>query len=121
VAVCEINRASESQRNHVTLRTDRRRNVTSTNQLTYQRRFSDAYHTCYVLSGLSSAQHKWTLASIRAGEGLSETDKWAASSYHEGVQIFDEEDRVGPVHPVYVIPQNKVEAAQLYFRGKAGF
>lgn len=84
-------------------------------------KFSDAYHSCYVLSGLSSAQHKWNLVSIRAAEGIVEVDGWAASPFSEGQQIFDEEDRVRPNHPVYVIPQDKVEAARRYFTAKPGF
>jgi protein farnesyltransferase subunit beta len=39
----------------------------------------------------------------------------------DGEQIFDEEDRVATVHPVYVIPQHKVEDMQSYFSSKHGF
>lgn len=84
-------------------------------------RISDAYHTCYVLSGLSSAQHKWDLVTTRADGGILDTDEWAASPFSEGKQIFDEEDRVKPVHPVYVIPKDKAEAARQYFMMKTGF
>ncbi|KAK0385321.1 hypothetical protein NLU13_7797 [Sarocladium strictum] len=84
-------------------------------------KISDAYHTCYVLSGLSSAQHKWDLVTTRADGGILDTDEWAASPFSEGKQIFDEEDRVKPVHPVYVIPKDKAEAARQYFMMKTGF
>lgn len=57
----------------------------------------------------------------RAGQGILEVDEWAASPFSEDDQIFDEEDRVRPVHPVYVIPQEKVEAARQYFVAKSGF
>ncbi|KAK7408913.1 CAAX farnesyltransferase (FTase) subunit beta [Neonectria punicea] len=84
-------------------------------------RYSDAYHTCYVLSGLSSAQHKWDLVTARAHESIMAGDSWTVSPYMEGEQIFDEEDRVSTMHPVYVIPQHKVDEVQSYFASKTGF
>lgn len=48
-------------------------------------------------------------------------DSWTVSPYMEGDQIFDEEDRVATVHPVYVIPQHKVQEIQQYFTSKTGF
>ncbi|KAF7547767.1 hypothetical protein G7Z17_g7511 [Cylindrodendrum hubeiense] len=84
-------------------------------------KYSDAYHTCYVLSGLSAAQHKWDLVTPRAHESIVAGDVWTVSPYMEGEQIFDEEDRVCTVHPVYVIPQHKVEEIQSYFATKSGF
>ncbi|KAF7558949.1 hypothetical protein G7046_g5219 [Stylonectria norvegica] len=83
--------------------------------------YSDAYHTCYVLSGLSSAQHKWDLAAARAHESILEGDAWTVKPYMEGEQIFDEEDRICTTHPVYVIPQHKVQDIQRYFGSKEGF
>ncbi|CEI60981.1 unnamed protein product [Fusarium venenatum] len=84
-------------------------------------KYSDAYHTCYVLSGLSSAQHRWTLDAARPHEADVKGDSWSVTPYMEGEQIFDEEDRVATVHPVYVIPQHKVEGMQNYFSSKHGF
>ncbi|OBS23894.1 hypothetical protein FPOA_04442 [Fusarium poae] len=84
-------------------------------------KYSDAYHTCYVLSGLSSAQHRWTLDAARPHEVDVKGDSWSVTPYMEGEQIFDEEDRVATVHPVYVIPQHKVEGMQNYFSSKHGF
>lgn len=84
-------------------------------------RYSDAYHTLYVLSGLSSAQHKWDLTAARAPEAGMEGDSWVATPFMEGEQIFDEQDRVATLHPVYVIPQHKVEEIQRYFSEKQGF
>jgi protein farnesyltransferase subunit beta len=57
----------------------------------------------------------------RAGEGVPDVDEWAASLFSDGEQIFDEEDRVKPVHPVFVIPQDKADAVRQYFMAKAGF
>ncbi|WZH48854.1 terpenoid cyclases/protein prenyltransferase alpha-alpha toroid [Fusarium acuminatum] len=84
-------------------------------------RYSDAYHTCYVLSGLSAAQHKWKLDAARPHEADVTGDSWSVTPYMDGKQIFDEEDRVATVHPVYVIPQHKVEGMQSYFTSKQGF
>ncbi|KAK2673656.1 PFTB repeat [Fusarium oxysporum f. sp. vasinfectum] len=83
--------------------------------------YSDAYHTCYVLSGLSAAQHKWNLDVARPHEADVTGDSWSVTPYMDGEQIFDEEDRVATVHPVYVIPQHKVEDMQSYFSSKHGF
>lgn len=88
---------------------------------------SDAYHTCYVLSGLSSAQHEWELdeplAATGSAEGGSEAadSVWAGLPYLDGVQIFDNKDRVRPIHPVYAIPQQNVRAMKEYFRDKQSF
>lgn len=90
--------------------------------LTALPRYSDAYHTCYVLSGLSSVQHKWTLAEARP-EGLPGVgaDAWIAAPYLRGPRLFDEADRVLTTHPVYAIPQHKVDAIRGYFASKVGF
>lgn len=39
--------------------------------------------------------------------------------YIDEVQIFEEEDRVKPIHPVYVIPQGHVQDIKRYFAAKA--
>jgi protein farnesyltransferase subunit beta len=125
---------------------------------------SDAYHSCYVLSGLSSAQHQWELDDEPAPEPAPEEPKgtqeeqaeggqpegarnkpeteatssssppppplpslageeavWAVLPYLDGLQIFDNADRVRPVHPVYAIPQQCVRAMREHFRGRQGF
>ncbi|KAK4665991.1 CAAX farnesyltransferase (FTase) subunit beta [Podospora pseudopauciseta] len=74
-------------------------------------KMSDAYHSCYVLSGLSAGMHQWVL----------EDEEWMVLPYLEGEQVFENADRVRPVHPVYVIPQGAVRAMRGYFRGKGGF
>ncbi|KAJ0163547.1 Protein farnesyltransferase subunit beta [Colletotrichum tanaceti] len=82
---------------------------------------SDAYHTCYVLSGLSSAQHQWDLTYVGEDETILPEPKWVVSPCAEGTQIFDEEDRVGTTHPVYTIPQESVDDMTAYFASKQGF
>ncbi|KJR89867.1 protein farnesyltransferase subunit beta [Sporothrix schenckii 1099-18] len=99
-------------------------------------RMSDPYHTCYVLSGLSSAQHKWELvdkpatetdveAGVDAGANNYSEPVWKASPFpfsdEGGMQVFDEEDRVCTVHPIYTISAERVDQIQAYFRAKVGF
>ncbi|KAB5518818.1 terpenoid cyclases/protein prenyltransferase alpha-alpha toroid [Coniochaeta sp. 2T2.1] len=80
-------------------------------------KMSDPYHSCYVLSGLSSAQHQWRQ---HLPEG-PEDDGWIVSPYADEVQIFQDDDRVEPIHPVYVIPQKSVSDIKRYFLAKQGF
>jgi len=47
--------------------------------------------------------------------------QWKVSPYVEGVQIFDEQDRVATIHPVYTIPEAKVDEIKAYFAAKQGF
>lgn len=88
---------------------------------------SDAYHSCYVLSGLSSAQHQWELdgpADVAAGGDAAATAAeaaWTVFPYLDGPQVFASKDRVRPIHPVYAIPQQNVRAIQQYFQAKQGF
>ncbi|PHH55804.1 Protein farnesyltransferase subunit beta [Ceratocystis fimbriata CBS 114723] len=80
---------------------------------------SDAYHTLYVLSGLSSAQHSWNLYYDPV---TADYTKWEASPYKfTGEQIFDEDSRVNTSHPVYVLPPAKVDDVIGYFSKKQGF
>lgn len=74
-----------------------------------------------MLSGLSSAQHQWDLVSARADETVMGGDGWAASPYMVGEQIFDEQDRVTALHPVYVVPQHKIDDIKEHFMLKRGF
>lgn len=82
---------------------------------------SDAYHTCYVLSGLSSAQHAWTLTPESEVQLPGAPAMWDVEPCVEGDQVFDEGDRVVPSHPVYAIPQERVAAITAYFGEKPGF
>ncbi|KAJ8064484.1 hypothetical protein OCU04_006818 [Sclerotinia nivalis] len=86
---------------------------------------SDSYHTCYVLAGLSSAQHKWHFNTSTQKEELSgmlvSPYQWTAEPYIETTQIYDEEDRVGTLHPVFVIPEGVAEETRAYFAAKGTF
>jgi protein farnesyltransferase subunit beta len=74
-----------------------------------------------VLSGLSSAQHKWTLTGARPDANVLGTDQWIVAPHTEGEQIFNEDDRVCTTHPVYAIPQHKVQGIMDHFASKSGF
>jgi len=105
---------------------------------------SDAYHTCYVLSGLSSAQHitvsstpSITVASATevspedgttsqatsdaAGAGNTGAVGWEVFPDFPEIQVFDERDRIAPIDPVYTIPLEERAAFISYFRAKTGF
>lgn len=100
---------------------------------------SDAYHSCYVLSGLSSAQHKWELAAAATPSGVNKDEEaaqtvddkttaaaaalgmWSVSPYLDEVQVFDEQDRLVPLHPVYAVPAECVADITAYFGAKQGF
>lgn len=86
---------------------------------------SDSYHTNYTLSGLSSAQHQWHFdASKNAAElagNLTSPYQWTSIPLIEDAQIYDEEDRVRTMHPVFAIPEGAAEAARAHFAAKGGF
>ena len=83
-----------------------------------------------MLSGLSSAQHKWELvsASPEATSAEAKLDgqpvlppSWSVSPYLDEVQIFDEQDYIVPLHPVYAVPVECVADIKSYFERKQGF
>ena len=86
---------------------------------------SDSYHTCYVLAGLSSAQHKWHFNTAETktemGGNLASPYQWTCEPFDGEVQIYNEEDRVGTLHPVFVIPEGAAEQTRAYFASKGGF
>jgi hypothetical protein len=81
---------------------------------------SDAYHTCYVLAGLSSAQNNWHLdPSMAPVSGpLGSAYQWRAEAMVEADQIYDEGDRVGTVHPVFVVPEGVAERTRVYYESR---
>ncbi|KAI1387428.1 terpenoid cyclases/Protein prenyltransferase [Hypoxylon trugodes] len=80
----------------------------------------DAYHTCYVLTGLSSAQHVTRLLASD-GEGLMTHSEYDVSPHHGSPQIYEEEDRLEATDPVYFIPEGKRKQIMSYFLSKPGF
>ncbi|KAK8253131.1 terpenoid cyclases/protein prenyltransferase alpha-alpha toroid [Phyllosticta capitalensis] len=82
----------------------------------------DGYHTAYNLCGLSSAQHRYTYPSapqqLFSGP-LAAGYNWEAAELPAGGALpFDEGDRVGRFHPVFVLPWGKAELARAYFEEK---
>ncbi|KAI1272407.1 terpenoid cyclases/Protein prenyltransferase [Xylaria sp. FL0933] len=81
---------------------------------------SDAYHTCYVLSGLSSAQHVTRILSSD-GDGMAPSWTYEVLPHLDEAQVYNEEDRVSSTDPVYVIPEVKRKDIMSYFSSRPGF
>ncbi|KAI9700048.1 MAG: CAAX farnesyltransferase (FTase) subunit beta [Candelina mexicana] len=90
----------------------------------------DSYHSCYVLAGLSSAQHYYYFQEHDASQlaaPLSSAFHWAssqiipASDGEEQPSVFDTEDRVNLIHPIYVIPWGVAERTRAWYEAKAKF
>ncbi|KAF2104270.1 terpenoid cyclases/Protein prenyltransferase [Rhizodiscina lignyota] len=83
----------------------------------------DGYHTCYNLAGLSWAQnyHVWNAEKedIDMTAPLSAPFSWSTTEKPD--LPCDEEDRVAPMHPIYVIPHEKATEARNYFLNRVGF
>ena len=91
-------------------------------------RYPDAYHSCYGLAGLSSAQHKSTYVSNPGLDGAGPLDpafSWTPSApVEQGADpeaVSDDEDLLPMVHPIFVIPYAAVERCRAYFAQKRGF
>ncbi|KAH0537239.1 hypothetical protein FGG08_005941 [Glutinoglossum americanum] len=89
-------------------------------------RHADSYHSCYVLAGLSSAQHYYYFSPKSRFDScfaLSSAFHWEASEVipkPDGKAedtVFDEEDRVRLIHPVYVLPWGLAETTRAWFNG----
>ncbi|KAI1265346.1 prenyltransferase [Xylariaceae sp. FL1019] len=80
---------------------------------------SDAYHTCYVLSGLSAAQHTHRLV---FPEGDGEGMPWDFEMTQDTeTRVYDAKDLLSTLDPVYVIPPKAKEDIMSYFSSKTGF
>jgi len=70
---------------------------------------SDFYHTLYALAGLSATQHHYI---YNEKDATTEAAfKWSPSEVVEG----QEGDRVGLVHPVFVLPWGDAEGMRAWF------
>ncbi|KAI9765596.1 MAG: CAAX farnesyltransferase (FTase) subunit beta [Geoglossum simile] len=87
----------------------------------------DAYHTCYILAGLSSAQHYYYFSrkgTFDASIALSSAFHWEASEIIPTADgraedtVFDEKDRVRLIHPVYVLPWGVAESVRTWFNSQ---
>lgn len=52
---------------------------------------------------------------------LTSAYQWTSDPIVEGLQIFDDEDRIKTWHPIFVIPEGLPERAKAYFALKGGF
>lgn len=98
--------------------------------LSHLTRNPDTYHSCYTLAGLSSVQHYNYFTEVDGREEVTPLDfafRWASSpdtpqaKGEEQDRIFDKEDMVLPIHPIYVIPWNNVEQTHDLLSQKKGF
>ncbi|ROV87474.1 hypothetical protein VSDG_09796 [Cytospora chrysosperma] len=57
----------------------------------------------------------------KSGQQPALPASWSVSPYLDEVQIFDDQDRIAPLHPVYAIPAECVADIKSYFERKQGF
>lgn len=98
--------------------------------LTRSCRYADAYHTCYTLAGLSSAQHYHYLKATATNQAMESVDsvfRWASSraipiaNGEAEEEVYDEDDRVQALHPIFAIPPAAVDRSWSRYRQKGGF
>ncbi|PWY87219.1 CaaX farnesyltransferase beta subunit Ram1 [Aspergillus sclerotioniger CBS 115572] len=78
----------------------------------------DSYHTCYTLTGLSTAQHRHyhTTSSASSNEVFASAFSWkwtpitASEDTSSDQNVFDEKDRLKASHPIFVIPHAAAES-----------
>ncbi|KAI3321234.1 terpenoid cyclases/Protein prenyltransferase [Xylariaceae sp. AK1471] len=81
---------------------------------------SDAYHTCYVLNGLSTAQHVVRILSSDE-DGTMAPWTYEVLPHLGEAQVCNEQDRINPTDPVYAIPEEKRKEVMSYFSSRPGF
>ncbi|KAF5856075.1 CAAX farnesyltransferase (FTase) subunit beta [Aspergillus alliaceus] len=82
----------------------------------------DSYHTCYTLTGLSTAQyhHYHTNASASSRGDYSSAFSWkflpvtTSEDHGSDISVFDEKDRLTALHPLYVIPHQAAENMRIW-------
>ena len=90
-------------------------------------RHPDAYHSCYTLAGLSLTQHRSCFETttdssqipVESAFRWRHVDWKTGGGWTEGLHMFEEDDIVRPVHPIFVIPFDVVERTRTWF-GKKG-
>ena len=92
-------------------------------------RQADGYHTCYALAGLSSVQHRQVVG--RRGQfsdrPLGSAFEWTVSSTSQEARartetaLFDGEDLLEPIHPIFVVTFEAIERARIWASAKDGF
>lgn len=89
-------------------------------------KYPDAYHTCYNLAGLSAAQHKYmydeNVNKDIGSASLGAPYHWKTDlDYEIESVVWDADDVVKTIHPVFVIPYRSVYECRRYFEAKEGF
>ena len=82
-----------------------------------------------MLAGLSSAQYRYqyTDGDIDLIAPLSDPFRWVTptpvspSEISQGAATFHEDDRVTPVHPIFVLPLGSAEKARKHFEEYPNF
>jgi protein farnesyltransferase subunit beta len=86
---------------------------------------ADAYHTCYNLAGLSATQHTCTYEAETktnlSGSNLDAPFYWKPRGLYEKGKVWGENDLVGEIHPIFVVPFQAVDECRKYFMEKKGF
>jgi protein farnesyltransferase subunit beta len=87
---------------------------------------ADAYHTCYNLAGLSAAQYRYVydenVNKDIGGVNLGAPYHWKSQGGYDGHGIvWDHEDVIRAIHPVFIIPFRSVYECRRYFEAKEGF
>jgi protein farnesyltransferase subunit beta len=86
---------------------------------------ADAYHTCYNLAGLSATQHRYVYnGEVRTeigGAALDAAYYWKTQGLCEEGRVWGDEDVVGEVHPIFVVPFRAVHECRRYFGDREGF
>jgi protein farnesyltransferase subunit beta len=82
----------------------------------------DAYHSCYVLAGLSASQYVYEFQDEERFELVKGTAGfgWTVAGRAEGLPI-EEQDYLRAIHPVFVVPFERVEECRRYFEEMEGF
>ena len=103
------------------------REILRCTKLTWLSRYPDAYHSCYVLAGLSSTQYYNYFTADYGDAGTVHSLDSALQWSWSGVSLEDEngdaglvdaEDMLEPLHPIFVIPWAAVEQCCQFFRQK---
>ena len=93
-------------------------------------RYPDAYHSCYVLAGLSSTQNynyftgdsdnSRNVDSVDSGLQWRSAAKTCGQESGDG-SLVDAEDKLEALHPIFVIPWDAVERCSKFSGQKTGF
>lgn len=79
----------------------------------------DAYHTCYNLAGLSATQHVYAYdeAAPTSSGDLGAPYNWTSRDLYPS-KIWDGQDAINEIHPVFVIPFQAAHESRVYFLSK---